>query len=89
MAKQKRIKCSKCDRRFSMQAHLARHMNTMHGTRPKKVGRSRRGRKMRRRSMPARAMGAVGLNFAGLSLAQLCTLIDAAREEAKRRLELV
>lgn len=28
---QRRLKCSKCDRRFSMPAHLARHANAMHG----------------------------------------------------------
>ena len=89
MAKQKRIKCSKCDRRFSMQAHLARHMNTKHGTGVRKAVPARKGRKVRRRSMPATAMGTVNLDFAGLSLTQLCTLIDLARAEAKQRLEMV
>ena len=32
-------------------------------------------------------MGASGLNFSNLSLTQLCTLIDLARAEAKRRIE--
>ena len=30
MAKRKTIKCSKCDRKFSMAAHLARHLGTIH-----------------------------------------------------------
>ena len=30
MAKRKTLKCSKCDRTFSMPGHLARHMNSMH-----------------------------------------------------------
>ena len=36
MAKQKRIKCPKCDRRFSMPAHLARHLGTTHKRKAKK-----------------------------------------------------
>lgn len=36
MAKQKRIKCPKCDRRFSMPAHLARHLGTIHKRKAKK-----------------------------------------------------
>lgn len=47
------FKCLKCDRTFSMPAHLARHTNTMHGV--KKAGRPA-GRKARRgkRRGPAR-----------------------------------
>ncbi len=32
MAKKKQVKCSKCGRKFTMAAHLARHMNTTHGS---------------------------------------------------------
>jgi uncharacterized C2H2 Zn-finger protein len=38
MAKVRKFKCPKCGRRFSMAAHLGRHMNTMHA--------SRRGKKL-------------------------------------------
>ena len=31
MAMRKSLKCLKCGRRFSMSAHLARHMNSVHG----------------------------------------------------------
>lgn len=31
MARRRTIKCSRCSRKFSMAAHLARHMNTTHG----------------------------------------------------------
>jgi len=27
----KTLKCPKCDRRFSLEAHVARHLNAMHG----------------------------------------------------------
>ena len=89
MARQKRIKCSKCDRRFSMQAHLARHMYTMHGADGRKAVPVRKGRKVRRRSMSTATLAAATFDFAGLSLTQVCTLIDLARAEAKRRLEVV
>ncbi len=36
MAKYKKIKCPKCDRRFSMPAHLARHLGTIHKRKAKK-----------------------------------------------------
>lgn len=35
-----KLKCSKCDRKFSMPAHLARHMNTIHARGGRKAGRS-------------------------------------------------
>lgn len=35
-AKVRKFKCSKCDRRFSMAAHLARHQNTVHSAKPRK-----------------------------------------------------
>ncbi len=40
MAKRKTHKCARCDRKFSMAAHLARHMNTVHGS--KKIKASKR-----------------------------------------------
>ncbi len=75
---QRRLKCSKCDRRFSMPAHLARHTNAMHGGkgRPKAaaktaarlrgrpVGRTATGTARGRR--PMRRVGAVrSMGFEG------------------------
>lgn len=37
--------CMKCDRRFSMPAHLARHMNTIHASRAMKLARKKAGRR--------------------------------------------
>ncbi len=86
MAKQKKLKCSKCDRRFSMPAHLARHMNTTHEGGKRKVGMTRKGRKPGRR--PGRPTGKrTGLALAGLSLTELCRMIEMARSEAMRRIE--
>ncbi len=50
----RRFKCSKCDRTFSMAAHLARHQNTLHAAKGrkrtvKKRRAKRAGRKMVRR----------------------------------------
>ena len=46
-----RFKCPRCTRSFSMKAHLARHMNTIHasGTRRKVAGGRGRKRKLGRR----------------------------------------
>ena len=48
----KRLKCPKCDRRFSMAAHLARHQNTIHKRKPRKkvVKRKKTKRRTRRRA---------------------------------------
>jgi hypothetical protein len=55
-AKTGKFKCSKCDRTFSMAAHLARHQSTIHGAKSRKTSAKRRvakraGRKMARRAM--------------------------------------
>jgi hypothetical protein len=64
-------------------------MNTMHGSGPRKGAHARKGRKLGRRSMPRSTVAAFSPDFAGFSLTQLCTLIDLARAEAKRRLEVM
>lgn len=82
----KKFKCSKCDRSFSMPAHLARHMNATHGSRGKKKTAKKAKRRPKRR-MAGRSKGAVGrLGLKNMTLEQLTQLIDAARQEARRRL---
>jgi hypothetical protein len=88
MAMQKKLKCSKCDRRFALPAHLARHMNTAHGSgKKRKAPKARKGRKPGRR--PGRPAGrkSVGLDLSALSLSDLCQVIEIARAEAAQRLE--
>ncbi len=51
------FKCPKCDRTFSMAAHLARHTNTIHGG-GRKAGRA--GGMKRRPGRPPRAAAAAG-----------------------------
>jgi uncharacterized C2H2 Zn-finger protein len=66
MARTRKFKCPKCDRTFSMAAHLARHMNTLHASKArkkvakKKVARKRRVKRARRRvlRMAARSKAA-------------------------------
>jgi len=68
-------------------AHLARHVNTIHGARtPKAAARRGRPRKAARRSAKVRP-AVRGLDLTTLSLGQLCHLIDIARAEAGRRLQ--
>ena len=85
MPLEKKLKCPKCSRRFSMPGHLARHMSSHRGKRgrPSKTGRpvgrpkgsvNRRGKKS-------------GGTLSHLSLEQLSELIHRARDEAKRQLK--
>ena len=100
MAK-KSFKCSKCDRSFSMAAHLARHMNAIHVSakqkaaakrtkrKAKKAGKAKRvkrGRKAKVRA-PARRKRATGHKaIRDMTLEQLTGLIASARKETRRRL---
>ena len=97
---EKRFKCSKCDRSFSMAAHLARHMNTMHISaqkkaaakrkrKAKKAAKAKRAKKVRKAKVGAprrrKRVTARGA-LRNMTLEQLAGLIAAAREEMRRRL---
>ena len=85
MPKRKTLKCPKCDRKFSMAAHLARHQNTMHGGRKKATATMAKRRPTTRMTKRlGRPRGVGGLQ--DMSLDQLMNLIDSAREEARSRL---
>lgn len=45
----KKLKCSKCDRSFSMPAHLARHLSAIHGKKTKAKVAKKRGPKVKRK----------------------------------------
>ncbi len=99
MAKGK-FKCSRCDRTFSMAAHLARHKNTIHASKAKKKAAKKKARgkkKARKRRIVKRARRtgkrvgrprgiASRLGLQGLTLEQLGQLITAARSEARRKM---
>ena len=98
MAKRK-LKCPRCDRSFSMAGHLARHMNATHKRKKKKaakkgkktvgVARKKRGRQGKKRGLRrvGRPKGVASrLGLKNMSLEQIGTLIDAARQEARRRI---
>jgi len=90
--KAKKLSCPKCGRKFSMQAHLVRHLNGTHGAKPslaakraaakRRMGTATRGRRMSRNGIVA-----AGLDLAAFSLEQLREVIDVARSEARMRLE--
>ena len=91
MAKGK-FKCSKCDRTFSMPAHLGRHMSTMHVS---KAGKKAAKKKAAQRRKAARRTGkrvgrpkgiASQLRLKGMTLEQLGQLIAAVRTEARRKM---
>ncbi len=74
----KKFKCSKCDRRFSMAAHLARHVNAIHKkARTRRVGRPKLAKRIRRRK--GRAVAARRPTRDGV--ARLLTQVRALRAE--------
>lgn len=92
------FKCSKCSRTFGMAAHLARHVNALHGGKRKSAAK-KSGRTKKRMGRPARRVGrprtkvngrgagrASRLGLSSMSLEQLSQLILAARTEARRRI---
>jgi len=87
MAKQKRLKCPQCVRKFSMAAHLGRHMSAVHGSGTPKAAKPRKGRKAGRKPGFAKKTATASSDLGGLTLTELCQVIDMARAEAKRRLE--
>ena len=92
----KSFKCPKCDRKFSMPAHLVWHMQSAHGQKKKKATAkkskrrpmkkgpvvTRKKRKVRR----GRPKGSRGFKLKKMTLEQLTQVIDAARNEARTRL---
>ncbi len=50
------FKCPKCDRRFSMAAHLARHTSTIHASKSKKGRPAKRKKKRRVRAKARRRL---------------------------------
>ncbi|NOS99131.1 MAG: C2H2-type zinc finger protein [Phycisphaerales bacterium] len=100
--------CEKCDRKFVMAAHLARHMIMTHGQKKKGAGKAgaAKGRPAMKRRGPGRPPGrpagrpvgrplgrppmasGVGsrLGLRTMSLEQIAAVIDAARDEARRRI---
>ena len=74
MAKRRRFKCTKCDRKFSMAAHLARHMNTTHAS--KKV----KATKKKRAAVATRSKRGAGSDLGG-ALASLKTYRDQLSDQ--------
>ena len=50
------FKCPKCDRRFAMAMHLARHTSTIHASKSKKGGPAKRKKKRRVRAKTSRKL---------------------------------
>jgi hypothetical protein len=99
MAK-KSFKCSKCDKAFSMAAHLGRHMATIHASPVQKaVAKQKRkakkgkqagiakGAKARKAKPIGRPKGvATRFGLTAMRIDQLAELIQAAQAETRRRI---
>ena len=92
MAKAAKLKCPKCDRTFSMPAHLARHKNAAHASKARKKAakkkalrkKARRGRTAKRAGRPKGIAARLGLQ--NLTIEELGQLITAARAEARQKM---
>jgi uncharacterized C2H2 Zn-finger protein len=94
MARRKSImgvfKCPQCTRKFSMKAHLQRHLNTIHSSPEARAQAS--ARRASQASTPGRRSAGrpsaivTKLGLRGMSLEQLKEVIDAAKSEAQVRL---
>jgi len=87
----KKFKCPKCDRSFSMAAHLGRHVTTMHATKRKTKTKKAAERKVGRPKKGARRMGpptSIERKFGvrNMSLDELGKLISAARAAAREKI---
>lgn len=81
----KKFKCPKCKRSFKMAAHLGRHTSTMHGGAKRKAARKTKhpGGAKRRGRPPGIASK---LDLRSLTFEQLKEVVQAARDEAQRRM---
>ena len=79
------FKCGRCKRKFSMAAHLARHMSAMHGSRKRKKAAKRKIKRRARRVGRPKAL-TTRLGLKDMNFDQLRQLIDAVRAEARRRM---
>lgn len=89
MAKIRKFKCSKCNTRFSMAAHLGRHMNAAHASKMKrKLGRKKLAKHAQRRVVGPAARAAA-VRRPALGLAGVMRRMQACHETlAAQRTEL-
>jgi hypothetical protein len=94
MAKRLKFKCSKCDRRFSMAAHLGRHMSTMHVSKKAKAAQKKKRRavaKKRRVPVAKRAKRGAGSDLGDVlgSLKGYQDQLSAQRSEIDSRIQAI
>ncbi len=88
----RKLKCPKCDRTFSIAAHLARHVNSIHASKAKKKVAKKKAskRKVRRVRKAKRAGRPPGIGtrhgLGNMTLEQLTELIGAASAQAQRKI---
>lgn len=91
----KKFKCSKCGRSFSMAAHLARHVTTLHASPRARAAKAAKAKARKSKTIKGRVAKRVGrptgrtsrLGLRDMTLEQLQDVISAARDQAQRKLE--
>jgi hypothetical protein len=78
----KTLKCSKCGRKFSMPAHLARHMSASHG-------RKKKARRAKTRRRVGRPPGAESASRALSELKAYCKKLTAHRDALDEQIAAV
>lgn len=95
----KKFKCSKCERSFSMAAHLARHVSTLHASPKARIAKAAKAAAKKRRASksgtqkrgPAKRMGRPTglisrLGLRNMTLEQLGDVMNATKEMAQRKI---
>jgi len=90
----KTIPCPRCDRKFAMPRHLARHLSSTHGMKKKgKAKLSKNGKRLGRppgsksTRVSGRKSSAGKHGLGNMSLEQLGDLISRARDAAQKQLK--
>jgi Tfp pilus assembly protein FimV len=83
-----KFRCSKCDRTFSMAAHLARHQNSMHGSRPAGRGPGRRsaGAAPKGRRVAMSAFAGAGASHLITQMQAYCQSLTVQRDELESQI---
>ncbi len=80
-----KLKCTKCDRKFSMPAHLARHMSSIHGIGGKNTAKSSGRRPGRPKGSRNKTSVSLGTNFSMAGPSDLVQQMENYRQDLENQ----